>query len=59
MSEELILFEEFERYAVITFNRPEKMNALSSPMVLELQQRIEECRGRHSAIVITARGRAF
>ena len=59
MSEELILFEEFERHAVITFNRPEKMNALSSPMVRELQERIEECRGRHSAIVITARGRAF
>ena len=59
MSDDLILFEEYEKYAVITFNRPEKMNALSSPMVLELQQRIEECRGRHSAIVITARGRAF
>ncbi len=59
MSEDLILFEEFERYAVITFNRPEKMNALSSPMVLQLQQRLEECRGRHSAIVITARGKAF
>ena len=59
MSEDLILFEEFENYAVITFNRPEKMNALSSPMVMQLQQRIEECRGRHSAIVITARGKAF
>jgi enoyl-CoA hydratase/carnithine racemase len=35
------------------------MNALSSPMVRELQERIEECRGKHSAIVITARGRAF
>ena len=58
-SDELILFEEFDKYAVITFNRPEKMNALSSPMVLQLQERIEECRGRHSAIVITARGRAF
>ena len=58
-ADELILFEEFDKYAVITFNRPEKMNALSSPMVLQLQERIEECRGRHSAIVITARGRAF
>jgi len=59
MDDDLILFEEFEKYAVITFNRPEKMNALSSPMVMQLQERIEECRGRHSAIVITARGRAF
>lgn len=59
MSDELILFDEFENYAVITFNRPEKMNALSSPMVLQLQERLEDCRGRHSAIVITARGKAF
>ena len=59
MSEDLILFEEYEKYAVITFNRPEKLNALSSPMVLQLQQRLEQCRGRHSVIVITARGKAF
>jgi enoyl-CoA hydratase/carnithine racemase len=56
---DLILFEELERYAVITFNRPEKLNALSSPMVLQFQQRLEECRGRHAAIVVTARGKAF
>lgn len=57
--EELILFDEFERYAVITFNRPEKLNALSSPMVQALQQRLEECRSRHSVVVITGRGKAF
>lgn len=59
MAEDLILFEEFENYAVITFNRPEKLNALSSPMVLQFQQRLDECRGRHGVIVITARGKAF
>jgi enoyl-CoA hydratase/carnithine racemase len=59
MSEDLILFEEHDRYAVITFNRPEKLNALSSPMVLQFQQRLEECRGRHSVIIVTARGKAF
>jgi len=59
MSEELILFEECDGYAVITFNRPEKLNALSSPMVLQLQQRLDECKGRHAVIVITARGKAF
>jgi len=59
MSEDLILFEEFENYALITFNRPEKLNALSSAMVLQLQQRLDECRGRHGVIVITARGKAF
>jgi enoyl-CoA hydratase/carnithine racemase len=59
MAEDLILFEEHDRYAVITFNRPEKLNALSSPMVLQFQQRLEECRGRHSVIIVTARGKAF
>jgi enoyl-CoA hydratase/carnithine racemase len=59
MSEDLILFDEYDKYAVITFNRPEKLNALSSPMVMQLQARLDECRGRHSAIVITARGKAF
>jgi len=59
MSEQLILFEEFDGYAVITLNRPEKLNALSTPMVLELQQRLDECKGTHSAIVVTARGKAF
>jgi enoyl-CoA hydratase/carnithine racemase len=59
MSEDLILFEEFDNYAVITFNRPEKLNALSSPMVRQLQERLDECRGRHAVIVVTARGKAF
>ena len=59
MSEDLILFDEYDKYSVITFNRPEKLNALSSPMVMQLQERLDECRGRHSAIVITARGKAF
>lgn len=56
---ELILFEECGRYAVITFNRPEKLNALSTPMVRQLQERLDECRGRFPVVVITARGKAF
>jgi enoyl-CoA hydratase/carnithine racemase len=59
MSDDLILFEEYDGYAVITFNRPEKLNALSTPMVLRFQERLDECRGKHNAIVITARGKAF
>jgi enoyl-CoA hydratase/carnithine racemase len=59
MSDDLILFEEHDGYAVITFNRPEKLNALSTPMVLQLQERLAECRGKHHAIVVTARGKAF
>ena len=59
LSDDLILFEEFENYAVITFNRPEKLNALSTAMVLAFQERLNECRGKHRAIVVTARGKAF
>jgi enoyl-CoA hydratase/carnithine racemase len=57
--DQLILFEAFDRYAVITFNRPEKLNALSTPMVRQLQERLDECRGRYPVVVITARGKAF
>jgi enoyl-CoA hydratase/carnithine racemase len=57
--DDLILFEEFDGYAVITFNRPEKKNALSSPMVAQIQEAIEICRGKHNVVVITARGDTF
>ncbi len=59
MDEQLILFEEFERHAVITFNRPQKLNALSSPMVQQFQEALEICRGRYAAIVVTGAGKAF
>lgn len=59
MTEELILFEDCGSHAVITFNRPEKLNALSSPMVRMFQERLEECRGRHKVIVVTGTGKAF
>jgi len=59
MSDDLVLMEDCGNYAVITFNRPEKLNALSSPMVARLQEILETCRGRHSVIVITGHGKAF
>lgn len=59
MSEGLVIFEEFDGYAVITFNRPEKRNALSSPMVGEIQEAIEVCRGKHRVVIFTARGDTF
>lgn len=58
-AEDLILFAERDGYAVITFNRPDKLNALSSPMVAEFQARLEHCRGRYPVIVITGTGRSF
>jgi len=59
MSDDLIIFEDCGSYAVITFNRPEKLNALSTPMVQQFQEILFQCRGRHSVIVITGNGRAF
>lgn len=59
MPEQLIIFEEFDGYAIITFNRPEKKNALSSPMVSEIQAAIEICRGKHPVVIFTARGDTF
>jgi enoyl-CoA hydratase/carnithine racemase len=59
MSENLVLLDERDGYAVITFNRPEKLNALSSPMVERFQEILEICRGKHSVIVITGNGKAF
>ncbi|OUN00008.1 MAG: hypothetical protein BAA02_10660 [Paenibacillaceae bacterium ZCTH02-B3] len=58
-AENLILMEEYDRYTVIIFNRPEKLNALSSPMVAQLQEKLEYCRGRYPVIIITANGDAF
>ena len=59
MAEDLVLLEEREGYAIVTFNRPEKLNALSSPMVERFQEILEICRGKHSVIVITGTGKAF
>jgi enoyl-CoA hydratase/carnithine racemase len=55
----LVLLEDCGNYAVVTFNRPEKRNALSSPMVRRFQEILEECRGRHSVIVVTGVGDVF
>ncbi len=59
MDDDLVLMEDCGTYAVITFNRPEKLNALSSPMVARLQALLEDSRGKHSVIVITGNGTAF
>ncbi len=52
-AQDLILFEDCGNYAVVTFNRPEKKNALSSQMVQRFQEVLEECRGRFPVIVVT------
>jgi enoyl-CoA hydratase/carnithine racemase len=56
---DLVLFEDCGKYAVVTFNRPEKKNALSTPMVQRFQEILEECRGRFPVIVVTGVGDVF
>ena len=47
-------------YAVMTLNRPEKRNALSSELLATLQDAMEEIKGRCSVVVLTGAGdRAF
>ena len=53
MSEELVRLEDCGAYAVITLNRPEKRNAMSSQAQEELQQVLKKCLGRYAAAVIT------
>ena len=50
-----------DRIATITINRPEKLNALSARVILELGQAIDEVRGRSdvSGVILTGAGRAF
>lgn len=61
MNFETLLFEVEENIAVITINRPDKMNALNADVIKELSAAIEEVEG-NSAIrsaIITGAGKAF
>ena len=59
MSDELVRLEDFGSYAVITLNRPEKRNAMSSQAQEQLQEILRRCLGRYAAAVITGAGKAF
>lgn len=59
MSDELVRLEDFSSYAVITLNRPEKRNAMSSQAQEQLQEILRRCLGRYAAAVITGAGKAF
>ena len=58
-TDKLVLFEDCGNYAVITFNRPEKLNALSTPMVSRFQRILADCRGKFPVIVVTGVQKAF
>jgi 2-(1,2-epoxy-1,2-dihydrophenyl)acetyl-CoA isomerase len=55
-----ILFEIREEVAVITLNRPDKLNAFDRGMALSLQQRLDECISNNvRAVYLTGAGKGF
>ena len=56
-----VLLEVAERVALITLNRPDKLNAFSDEMLQLLVARIDECAVREDvgAVVLTGAGRGF
>lgn len=61
MPHEMILTETEGRVGIITFNRPERLNALHDTMMKEMREQIEAWNSDPAigAIVITGAGRAF
>ncbi len=59
MSEDHILLEDRGSYGVITLNRPEKRNAMSSAAQARLQEVLRQTVGRWPAIILTGAGTAF
>jgi len=56
-----LLLEREGATAVLTFNRPDKMNTISGPMLAQLSEKLVECDRDPEVrvIVITGKGRAF
>ncbi|GMU79245.1 MAG: crotonase [Acidimicrobiia bacterium] len=61
VSYDTILYEVADRVATITFNRPERLNAISALMQRELRDAYDRAEADHDVwtIVITGAGRAF
>jgi 2-(1,2-epoxy-1,2-dihydrophenyl)acetyl-CoA isomerase len=56
-----ILFEIRDHIAMITLNRPDKLNAFNREMALLLQNKLDECASLHEirAVYLTGAGKAF
>lgn len=61
MSDDVVLYESNDRIATITINRPEKMNALSEPVVAELRSAFDRLEDSDDLVaILTSTGeRAF
>ena len=62
MSYQNILTERLEKVAIITMNRPEKLNALSYELAMELDEELKEIENNDDvcAVILTGAGpRAF
>ncbi len=49
MEQNYIRYEKRDRIAVITFNQPKKMNALSNGLIAELRQALDDIAGDSSS----------
>lgn len=55
-----ILFELKNQVAIITLNRPEKLNSFNREMALQLQQQLDECNSKAvRCVYITGAGKGF
>jgi enoyl-CoA hydratase/carnithine racemase len=61
MTYETILYEVADRIATITFNRPERLNAVNEQMISELNDAYTRAEGDDDVwtLIVTATGRAF
>ncbi len=60
MKYETLLLETSGHLSIITFNRPDKRNAISTQMIAELQTALDAIEKTHTRVVIlTATGKAF
>jgi enoyl-CoA hydratase/carnithine racemase len=61
MSENHILYEKKNKVAIVTLNRPEKLNAITHPMLRRLGEIIEDVRRDDNirVMILTGKGRAF
>ncbi len=61
MAEQGILYEKESGFGIITFNRPEKMNAITDDMLVDLTNIINDSilDSEVRAAIVTGNGRAF